>query len=162
MFNCIVNAICFWFCNFEELKFAIFSARKNMFQKKIYLCTPLWNYAIFIVLQALLHCVTKLWVLWKSQRWFQCVCVVLAFDNPLITFVTIWSHHDHIFDSATRTLQQQNQLVKVHANVSKVVLNKFKQYGTEYSSLWWCLRCFSNMNTCKITILMYTSWCVFT
>ena len=34
MFNCIVNAICFWFCNFEELKFAIFSARKGIFQKK--------------------------------------------------------------------------------------------------------------------------------
>ena len=92
--------------------------------------------SLTFVLQASSHCVTKLWVLGKSQRWFQAVCVVLAFDNPMITFATIWSHHDHIFDSATMTLQQQNQLAKVHTNVPKVVWNKLKQYGAEYFSLW--------------------------
>ena len=94
--------------------------------------------SLTFVSQAVSHCVTKLWVLWKSLRWFQRVWAVLAFDNAVITFATIWSHSDHIFESATRTLQQQNQLAEVHTNVSKVVWNKFKQYDTEYSSLWWC------------------------
>ena len=90
------------------------------------------------VLQGLSVCVTKLWILVKSQRWFQAVSAILAFDNPLITFETIWSHHDHIFKSATRTLQQQNKLAKVNTNASKVVWDKLKQYGTEYFSIWWC------------------------
>ena len=43
------------------------------------------------VLQALSVCVTKLWSLGKSQRWYQGVWFVLAFDKPTITFATIWS-----------------------------------------------------------------------